>query len=101
MSDQNSNGAQPTGPLAAMAAQLLDVTQHAYALEAVLMTLTLTVIRSHPDPDRFREEWDQNIAAMWSTAAVMSGTGNPVLPIIQRIKEQIESGFPERRTSEE
>lgn len=97
MSESNPTGAQPPGPLAVMAAQLTKVEQHAYAVEAMLMTLALAVIRSHPDPDRFREEWDQNIASLWSMSAAMSQTGNPVLPTIRRIKEQIESGFPERK----
>jgi hypothetical protein len=97
MSNPNQAIEQPPQPLAEMAAQLRDVVLHAYGLEAILMTLTHAVIRSHPDPDRFREEWNQSIAAMWSMSAAMSATGNPVLPIIRRIQEQIESGFSEQQ----
>jgi hypothetical protein len=96
MNLSEQTAAQLKAALEQASVQLRDVTMHSMALQAMLMNLAHAVIRSHPNPVLFREEWDQSISTMWSMSAGMSATGNPALPEIRRIQEQIESGFPPR-----
>lgn len=52
--------------------------------------------RSHPEPEAFREQWDQAVSNVRGSSTRLSESGNPIAERLRQMQQRIESGFPSR-----